>query len=60
MKRCSEDKWGWVPKSVPNYRLWGLCGGIASFGDGSNVRESSFERGCGLPCWGWEGCYVLF
>lgn len=44
----AEDKWGWVPKSAPRYRVSGLWGPIASVGDESNVPGKVFGEGVGF------------
>lgn len=44
MSKYREDKWGWVPKRVPRYRLSWLWVVISSFGDVSKKMGSFLTR----------------
>lgn len=46
--KYGEDKWGWVPKSVPRYQMSGLWGQIARVGNESNCWRKVFAIGVGF------------
>lgn len=46
--KYGEDKWGWLPKSIPRYCMSSLCNVIASGGDVSTVRREAFCKGVGF------------
>lgn len=58
VSKYSEDKWGWDPKFVPRYWVFGLWGYIASIGDASKARAEVFREGVGFVIG--EGRHVCF
>lgn len=46
--KYGEDKWGWLPKSIPRYRMSSLCNVIALAGDVSTVRREVFCKEVGF------------
>ena len=42
--KYGKDKWGWLPKRVPRYRLFGIWDVIFSFGDVSNNKGKVFDK----------------
>lgn len=48
VSKYGEDVWGWVPKRIPRYSMYGFGAVFSSFWDESNVRGKVFAKGLGF------------